>query len=365
MTHQYGSPYIEWSKLDSSARYNLTASGVLPVSASELGATLEDLEIAGTSQYGYEPVLEGIAAHCGVPRECIVLAAGTSMANHLAMAALVAPGDEVVIERPTYEPLLSTAQYFGASIRRVERRPRDAFALDPEEVCAAITPGTRLVVLANLHNPSSQLTPVDSLREVGNAAERVGARVLVDEVYLDAVFDDPPRPAFHLGPTFVTTNSLTKVYGLSGLRCGWILCDRDLAYRIWRLKDLFDNVPAVPAERLSVLALDRLPRLLSRARALLTANRALFTRFLDAHGSRIDVVTPPFGTTVCVRPRQIDADRLCTVLRNRYETTVVPGRFFELPDHVRIGLCGETAALTEGLDRLGQALHQLTADGHA
>src|SRR5205807_328656 len=109
---------------------------------------------------------------------------------------------------------------------------------------------TKLIVLTNLHNPSSALTPDSVLREVGD----LGAHVLVDEVYLDAVYEKTPRSSAHLGPQFIVTNSLTKVYGLSGLRCGWILAEPDLARAMWRLNDLFEVNAAHPAELLSVAA---------------------------------------------------------------------------------------------------------------
>jgi hypothetical protein len=123
------------------------------------------------------------------------------------------------------------------------------------------------VVLTNLHNPSSAFTPPEDLRAVGDAARSVGGRVLVDEVYLEAhaVRGRPFGSAAHLGPEFVVTSSLTKAYGLSGLRCGWAVADPDLARRMWRLNDLFGVIPAHPAERLSVLALDRLARPSARA----------------------------------------------------------------------------------------------------
>ena len=114
----------------------------------------------------------------------------------------------------------------------------------------------------------------DVLAPIGEAAARVGARVIVDEVYLDTVFDDAPGSSVHLGPAFVATSSLTKVYGLSALRCGWIIADDDLARRIWRVNDLYGNVQPFPMDLLASAAFDRLPALRARSRALLDANRA-------------------------------------------------------------------------------------------
>ena len=358
MSRTASSPYIEWAKCSSAAAYSLAASGVPHVTGADLGLSMADVEIAGPGGYGWEPLLASIARKHGVSQECVVTAEGTSMANHLAMAALVEPGDEVVLERPTYEPMLGVLGYLGAHVTRVDRRPEDGFALDPESVVAAIGPRTRLVVLANLHNPSSDLLSRDALRRIGKAAEAVGARVLVDEVYLDAVFDAPQPSCVQLGPTFVSTSSLTKLYGLSGLRCGWILCEAPLAARMWRLNDLFANVPVHVGDRFAARAFEKLPELGRRSRALLDANRRLA---LDFFGARDDVSVriPAHGTTFCLSPRGGEAETLCRVLRNRYEVSVVPGRFFEAPAWVRVGLCADPAITAEALSRLGHALDDL------
>ena len=262
---------------------------------------------------------------------------------------------EVLIERPTYDPLRLAASHLGARIARFDRPAARGFAVDADAVAAAMTPRTRVVVLANLHNPSSQITPNDVLARIGEAAARVGARVLVDEVYLDTVFDDPPGSCVHLGQPFVATGSLTKAYGLSALRCGWIIADASLARRIWRMQDLYGNVQPFAMDALSAAAFDRLPALRSRSRALLDANRTLFASW-SATRSDLSFVLPPWGTTVCVKPTRMEAERLCDVLRREHEVSVVPGRFFEQPDYVRVSLCTDTATLEEGLRRIAVVL---------
>ena len=209
------------------------------------------------------------------------------MANHLAMAALLDPGDEVLIEQPTYELLTSTLLYLGAAVKTFVRDEDNGYALDPAEVRRAITPKTKLIVLTNLHNPSSVLAPDSVLRDIGELARSIGARVLVDEVYLDAVYTNTPKTACLLGPEFVVTSSLTKVYGLSGLRCGWILAEPDLARAMWRLNDLFASIPAHPAELLSVVALENLEQIRERARKIVEADRALLERLPGETGRHL------------------------------------------------------------------------------
>ncbi len=349
------SPYMEWAKLHSAARYNLATSGVMSYPLAGLPITIADLEINGPTVYGYPPLQERLARKSGVPAECVVAATGTSMANHLAMAAVLEPGDEVLIEQPTYELLVSAANYLGATVRYFPRRHEDAFRIDPEEVRRQLTPRTRLIVITNLHNPSSAFTDETTLRAIGSLAADAGARVLVDEVYLEAVFDQPWRSAFHLGPQFLATSSLTKAYGLSGLRCGWILAEAKLAERIWRLNDLFAATPAHPAELLSVIALDDLARIAARAQAILDTNRKPLDALLQACDG-LDTVRPRHGTVVFPRLRSGRVEKLCAVLRDKYETSVVPGGFFGAPQHFRMGIGGESAMTAEGLERIGRAL---------
>src|SRR5712692_9177964 len=237
------SPYMEFTKLRSEAPYNLATSGVTGYPFAELPVRLHDLEINGPTLYGYAPLQERLARKSGVSPDCVVAATGTSMANHLAMAATLEPGDEVLIEHPTYELLVSAARYLGAAVKRFPRRFEDGFRIDPKQVERLVTPRTRLIVLTNLHNPSNAPVDEETLLALGDTALSAKARVMVGEVYLDAMFEQTPRSAFHLGSQFVVTNSLTKVYGLSGLRCGWILAEPGFAKTIWRLNYLMMNHP--------------------------------------------------------------------------------------------------------------------------
>ncbi len=251
------SRYLAWAKLNSAARFNLATSGVPDYPLAELPVQIKDLEIGGTDAYGFKPLMKRLAAKADVPEECVVYTFGTSMANYLALSALVRRGDEVLVERPTYDPLLAILDHIGANVSRFERRAEKGFRLGLGELERRINPQTKLIVLCNLHNPSSTLTDEATMKQVGEMAAKVGARVLVDEVYLESLFDQPSRSAFHLGPNFVTTNSLTKAYGLSGIRCGWVLAQPELAQRMWQIVDFTYGSPVHPAELLAVIALDQ------------------------------------------------------------------------------------------------------------
>jgi aspartate/methionine/tyrosine aminotransferase len=224
------------------------------------------------------------------------------------------------------------------------------------EIERALTPRTRLIVLCNLHNPSSAFTDEDTLKQVGELARSVGARVLVDEVYLEAI-NPRPRTAFLLGNQFVITDSLTKGYGLSGLRCGWIIADPELAERIWHIYDVFAGHNPYLTEKLGALALDHLDRIRNRAQDILRANRSALHGFLSSRRD-LECQISDVGTTAAPRLKSGNVDAFCELLRDKYETSVVPGRFFEMPQHFRIGIGGDPAMTSEGLSRLADALDE-------
>lgn len=351
------STYMNWAKTQSGARFNLCNSGLTSLTVKDLNVSLDDLELTDGG-YGYQPLLQAIGSRYHVNTDCVVTAAGTSFANHLAIAALIDPGDEVLFEQPAYEPMLATTQFLGGRVRRFSRRFEDGFQLNVEEVQKQVTANTKLVVVTNLHNPSSAMTEDQALKQIGAIAKRVGARVLVDEVYLESLFEPEPRTAFHLGEEFVVTNSLTKVFGLSGLRCGWIFAEPTLARRMWLLTDLFASTPVHCGERLSVIAFDQIDELAKRSKSILDKNRSLMNEFLDSRMD-LELVRPNCGTVMFPRLKNGTSDELCALLKEKYETSVVPGGFFEMPAHFRVGLAGDSDELREGLERLGKALDEV------
>lgn len=351
------SDYMHWAKFKRPARYSLTMSEVPHFRMDSLPIAIADLDLDGASHPRYHPLRDAIAWRYGVSPEQVVAADGTSMANFIAMAALISPGDEVLVEFPAYELLLGAASFLGADIKRFERNPAEAFRLDPAMVERQLSERTRLIVITNLHNPSSALATEDELRDIGILAAEVGARVLVDEVYLDSAVP-PRRSAVHLGPGFVCTNSLTKVYGLSGLRCGWILAEPELAERMWRLNDLFGVNQAHPAERLACIAFENIETVIGDNPELLSRNRDLWNAFAESRDD-LDCMPAEHGITAFPRWRGGDTDRLDALLHDKYDAAVVPGRWFEMPDRFRVGFGLPSEELDEALIRLGSALDDL------
>jgi len=352
-----GSRYMEWAKLYSNAPYNLATSGMAPFLLAQLGANTAQLEINGPSGYGYEPLLRAIANRYRVAQESVVSAIGTSMANYLVLAATTEPGDEILVEQPAYEPLVSAARYLGLAVAHFRRAPEAGFAIDLDDLQRQITPRTRLIAITNLHNPSAAFCSDGTLQKIAAIAGTHGVYVLVDEVYREMLFEASPQSAFHVdSQRFLITNSLTKAYGLSGLRCGWVLAPPELAHRMWRINDLHGVTSVHPGELLSVIALEKLPEISEQMSNRLQPNRAMLRRFLDRR-TDLDCYWPEHGTIVFPRLRDGNADHLCDFLRAEFEISVAPGSFFNAPEHFRIGVGGETEMVAAALDQLDKGMN--------
>ncbi len=348
--------YLYWAKQRPHPALDLARSDVPALSLDELPGARAALELTGRNDTGYQPLVDAIASRYGVRENQVAAASGASGANFLACAALIRPGDEVLIETPVYDPLLAVPLLLGATVARFERRLEDGFRLDLDRIASAITPRTRLIILTNPHNPTGATSPLADIASLGELAARSGARVLVDEIYLDTAFGRPGGVAATLGGPFVTTSSLTKAYGLSQLRCGWALAPPEVAEEIRRTRDLVDGIGSVLAERAAVVAFEHLDTLGARARAILEPNLARLTDFVTSQ-PRLEWVRPGGGTVAFPRLRNgVDASEFANRLLSDHQTMVVPGRFFEAPSHFRIGFGIDSGTLERGLTEIGRAL---------
>lgn len=356
-------PYLRWAKIRPRVSYDLASSGVVAVSTEELlgdAAAKAAFEISGPNDDGYLPLREAIGTRYGMRPDCVSIAGGAAGANFLALLALVGPGDDVLIERPAYDPLIAATRVTGATPIAFERRWEDGFALDPDAVRRALTPATRLIVISNAHNPSGAMAHAVVLREIGEAAATVGAHVLVDEVYAEAQSDTspPPPPAARINDRFITTSSLTKAYGLAGLRCGWILASPAVSQAIRKTRDVVDGSGPFVAERLALTAFQQLDRLRARAGKVLAENLATL-RAMAASNPRLEWLEPHAGTTAFPRVSGMDdTAAFVDLLMRHFDTVAVPGHFFQQPHHLRVSFSGRPDMVREAARRLDRALRE-------
>jgi aspartate/methionine/tyrosine aminotransferase len=348
---------MEWAKHRPAPEIDLAGSNLLACGLEDLPGAREAIELTGTGADGYGPLVDAIAERYGVATECVATAGGCSGANFLSCAALVDSGDEVLVESPNYDPLPAAARMLGGQVTTFPRRFDQGYRIDSEEVATALTSRTRLIIISNPHNPSGVLASEEEIEGLKRVAELAGVHVLFDEVYLETVAGPPIPPAATRSPWFISTNSLTKAYGLSPLRCGWALAAPETAEHIRRARDIVDVAGPTPADNLAVVAFRNIEGLRERARRLIEANTQLISTFFESQ-SRLQVV--PSRATI-VFPQLSDSEDAGPLVRrlfDNYGVAVVPGSFFDFPNHFRISFGGATDQLSAGLEAIGRCLER-------
>jgi aspartate/methionine/tyrosine aminotransferase len=278
-------------------------------------------------------------AYRGVDASEVMVTVGASEADMLVALGLAGPGAHVVVERPAYHALLAPAVALGCRVTRVDRGPDFA-----QRVADALTRDTRLVLLANPNNPTGDLLSEAELAALGDAAARVGAWVLVDEVFADAT-EAGDRPARLAHDRILSVGSLTKCLGYSPLRVGWVVAHKDAAEALDRAKGLASVGNPILSLALGARILDQRREILRTTRAVRAEGAALVAR------AGVPADLKPHGTTCVVRVPGDDrafAERLLS----RSGALVAPGSFIETPRRVRVGLLTPAETLREGLAAL-------------
>ncbi|NUN50251.1 MAG: aminotransferase class I/II-fold pyridoxal phosphate-dependent enzyme [Candidatus Brocadiae bacterium] len=350
--------YLEWMK-DHFGRYtyDLANPAVQTLTPAELGLTPQDLEFNGRNYHGHPELLKTIAERFGVSTSNVVLTDGASMGIALLSFALLEPGMQVLLEAPNYEPLYRLPSSLGCDVRMMERPWEKGFQVDLESFQRRISRNTRVVWLTNLHNPSGVMTDGDRLRTLCQVSRDHGATLICSEVFRDLVFrGEPPPPAFKLDRSAVSIGSLSKLYGLDGLRVGWILCHEDLARRLASVRNHFSVMGSWLCEHVTLAAFRRLDRLLARSRSILTENLPVLKEFVEGRDD-LEWVEPDGGTIAFLKLRGgVPSWDFARHLHDKYSTLVVPGDFFWAKGFLRVGFGGPTETLKSGLRILGNAL---------
>jgi aspartate/methionine/tyrosine aminotransferase len=350
--------YLDWARRrfdQSPPKYNLAASGMEAASPAEAGIDLSALSIAGNNAYGHPGLRRVIGELHRVGPERVLIATGTTMANFLVQASVLREGDTVLCEWPAYEPLWRSIDTLGARVKFFRRDEARGFAPDIAAIAEGFAQGARLCVLSDLHNPSAALLDREALREVGRLAARHDGWVHVDEVYLSSVFDQDVESALTLGERFIVTGSLTKTYGLGGLRAGWAIGPKWL---VDRANDIFahlgGNAPVI-ADEAALQAIAHLPRLRARAAQRREQNWPLVQAFARERG--LLTVLPAGAFIVWLKlPNGLDSDAFVDHLHRTEDTLVAPGSFFGAADRIRLGFSLNGEVVAEGLRRIGHAL---------
>ena len=342
-------------------KYDLATSGMPNLAAERVGPPAELLARA-TDVSAPALWVQAIARRFGVASASVVPTLGTTHGLWATYAALLSPGDDVVVESPAYEPLVRLAEGLGARVVSFARPLSRGAALDPAAIERAITTKTRLVAITNLHNPTGAYAPDEVIESVAAVTRRAGVPLLVDEVYRDLVDYDPTRgrTAFHLGAGIVTTSSLTKVYGLGWARAGWVLAEPHLAKRIFDATLHTAGGTSYALASIGAIALDRIADLYAISAQQRAGDDALAARlsaFVAARPNLSWSRAPGSIFGFVVDRRGVDLRAAIERAIRQEQVIVAPGVFFGAPSGFRIRYGAlPIELLDEGLARLGRAL---------
>jgi len=358
-----------WQSLwENRVRHNLSESGVAPFTLEEL-CNLTGLDPSDTSLgYGHtdgSPLLrERIAAlYPGATADDVLVTSGSAEANFIACWRLVEPGDRVVIVTPTYGQTPGLAEGLGADVVELPLEEERGWQPAPGAAAEMIRDGTRLVVITNPNNPTGAVLSPASMNEIVEAAERVGATILADEVYAGAELAGPVTPtAWGQASRVLVGASLSKAYGLPGLRIGWLVADSSWRNELWARKDYTTIAPSVLCDRLAAAAMESEIRkqILARARGILNAHLAILNEWTDGYDGILRFRPPDAGAIALVNyDLDIDSATLAERLRVEQSTLIVPGIQFGREGFFRIGFGYSEGHLRGGLAGLSSLLDQL------
>jgi len=362
------------STWENRVRYNLSESGVHPPSIQELLALADaaagpllDVRLGYSQSNGTDRLRERIARlYPGASPEQILVTTGSSEANFLICWRLLEPGDRVAVMLPNYLQTWGLAQNFGAQVRGFALQGEAGWEPAAADVEAAITPGTRLVVVTNPHNPTGHILSPAMRQLIVARAAAAGAWLLADEVYQGAERDGPTTPSFWGSyERTIVVNGLSKAYGLPGLRIGWIVGPPGVAAEAWARHDYTTIGPAGASDHLASVALEPRvrDRLLERTRRILKANYPVLEAWLRGFGDTFTWHPPEAGAICLVRYRHgVDALTLVEQLRAQHGVLLVPGEHFGLARHLRFGFGEAAAHFREALAATERGLKQVFSD---
>lgn len=314
---------------------------------------------------GNARLIQAVAARYGVAADQVLTTTGAGNGVAQALRAVIQPGDRVLVETPGFSVLEEIVRASGAAVDPLARAP-DAYAVTPAEVRAAIKSGTRAVVLSNLHNPSGCWLDDREVLDIARLLARDGVWLILDEVYADFARGTGGRLA--IAPNLIRVNSLTKVFGLFSLRCGWLIAEPAVVSAVTVANEAVEHGTSKLTHAVGAVVLESPEAFEAHWRSVLQANRPVLLRHVEAMQADglIAGAVPEYG---CIYFPQIigvsDTLALAETLWTRFNLVTAPGEFFGAPGHMRLGFGGDAEALDAGLARLHEALRheRMAKDG--
>jgi aspartate/methionine/tyrosine aminotransferase len=303
------------------------------------------------------------ATYASCEADSVLVTTGAIEANYLLFNTLLEPGDHVIAPFPAYQQLYSVPRAIGCDVSLWAVGPDTGYRYDVDALERLIRPSTRLIVVNTPHNPTGAMLSPDELRRVYALGESVGATVLGDEAYRWlAVPNGAPfaPPMVDHGPLGVSVGTVSKPFGLPGLRIGWIAGPAELVAACWAARDYLTLSPGKLNDAIALLAFKHRARIVERNMAIITANLAAAEAWITQRHDILAWTPPRGGLLALLRYRlPIDSRALADLLATEYSVMLAPGAAFGLEQHLRVGIGQDPPVFRAGLAAAGRCFDRL------
>ncbi|WP_455364464.1 aminotransferase class I/II-fold pyridoxal phosphate-dependent enzyme [[Eubacterium] cellulosolvens] len=335
--------------------YDIGESGVKYFSLSDFDLDLSRLHL----RYGHHrgnPILRELVArdYEGLSEENVAVTTGASEANFALIVTLMDPDDHMVIEFPNYPSLYEVPRSLGLQYDLLRLDFHNSFRLDVQELESRIHENTKLVILTRPHNPTGSTLTLTELEEVIELVESRGLYLLLDETYRELAFGDVLPPAASLSSKAISVTTMSKAYGLPGIRIGWVAANKEIIERVVSAREQLTICNSIIGEAVAEAALERKDAVLEGVRKRIEGNFEVLRSWFNRQN--LLRWASPSGGVVCFPYLGKKTDQLCTDLAERYKTFTVPGFCFGMDEFLRIGFGGDREELTQGLTNLEETL---------
>jgi len=359
------------SKWENVVDYNLSESGVHPMTVRELvddPAVIEELlstELGYAQANGVIELRERIAAlYPGATPDNVLVTVGCAEANFITPQTMLRPGEEMVMMLPNYMQIWGIAHNLGFRVKSFNLTEERGWAPDLDELNDAVSEKTKLIAVCNPDNPTGYILTEAEMDAIVATADRVGAWILADEVYSGAErLTDTQTPSFWgRYDKVLAHNSLSKAYGIPGLRIGWVVGPADTVDEIWARHEYTTIGATMLSNKLAAIALspEVRPRLLKRTRDYIRRGYPILDAWMEDHEGTFTVAPPQAAAIAFVRYHlDVNSIELVNRLMREKSVLIVPGDHFGLDHHLRISFGLPPDYLRAGLDRIHELIVEL------
>lgn len=345
-------------------QYNLSESSVTDIKMSELNLSLNGLKLEYIGHRGKQELRELIVKDCSnLTKENVLLTNGAAGALFIINTSLLTADDHLIVVRPNYATNIEVPRTIGCSISFIDLQFEDDWKLNPQKIEAAIQPNTKLISITTPHNPTGMLMSEESIDAVINTAEKHNIFLLIDETYRDACFKTPYSITAAKGKNVISVSSLSKAYGLPGLRMGWLITQHEIMMeRFLAAKEMIYISNSALDEEVAYQFYVEKEKFAITINKKAMHNFQLLKEWLQQE-TRMEAVLPQGGVVCFPRFKEelnIDTVKFYHTLMSKYQTMVGPGHWFEMPaTYMRIGF-GWTDDLVfkKGLENISAAIDE-------